>query len=112
VDWAQLCGFNRGHSAGRRILPCGEGLVTSICLAAAIPVAAIGAVVGCGEEWSGVKLCGRRAKRTMSLEESAAADCPFDQRLSNGQAVRLVVARDSSSAVPMRSIVAPHYELR
>ncbi len=44
-EWAQVCGINRGHSAGRLSLPGDEGLVTSICLAVAIPVAAIGEVV-------------------------------------------------------------------
>ena len=67
VDWAQVCGINRGHSAGRLSLPGDEGLVTSICLAVAIRVAAIVAVVLCVEERRGVKLCGRMTKRSISL---------------------------------------------
>ena len=50
VDWAQVCGIDRVHSAGRLSLQDDEGLVTSICLAAAIRVAANGAVVVCVEE--------------------------------------------------------------
>ena len=111
VDWAQVCGINRGHSAGRLSLPGDEGLVTSTFHAAAIRVAAIGAVVACVEERRGVKLCGRMTKRSILLEQRAAADSAFHQRLWNGQTLRLVVVRDSSIAVPMRSIVASHHDL-
>jgi hypothetical protein len=50
VDWAQVCGINRGHSAGILSLSGNERLVTSIWLAAAIRVAAIVAVGLCVEE--------------------------------------------------------------
>ena len=49
VDWAQFCGTNRGHSAGRLSLPGDDGLVTSKWLAAAIPVVAVGDVAANGE---------------------------------------------------------------
>ena len=48
-DWAQVCGINRGHSAGRLSLQCDEGLVTSTFQAAAFRVAAIGAGAANGE---------------------------------------------------------------
>ena len=38
MDWAHVCGINRGHSAARPSLQCDEVLVTSICLAFLIPV--------------------------------------------------------------------------
>ena len=90
-DWAQVCGINRGHSAGRWSLPGDEGLVTSICLAVAIPVAATGAVVVCGEERRGVTRGGRGAKSTVSLDPCAAAGGSFHRKLSNGQTLRRVV---------------------
>ena len=105
VDWVQLCGINRGHSAGRWSLPGDEGLVTSICLAVAIPVAAVGAVVAGVEERCGPKLGGRMTKRAVSLEQRVAVDGPFHQKLSNGQTLRRVVMRNSSIAVPMPSRV-------
>ena len=59
MDWAQVCGINRGHSAGRLSLPGDEGLVTSICLAVAIPVAAIDAVVVCSANVGSVAFLSR-----------------------------------------------------
>ena len=41
MDWAQVCGINQRHSAGRLSLPGDKGLVTSIFLAAALRVVAI-----------------------------------------------------------------------
>ena len=46
MHWAQVCGINRSHSAGRLSLHGDEGLVTSICLASAICVAANGEPLG------------------------------------------------------------------
>ncbi len=103
-DWAQVCGSNRGHSAGRWSLPSDEALVISICVVVAIPVVAIGAVVVCGEERRGVTRGGRGTKSTVSLEPCAAAGGSFHQKLSNGQTLGLVVVRDSSIAIPMRSM--------
>ena len=59
VDWAQVCGINQGHSAGRLGLPGDEGLVTSIFLAVALPVAATGVVLR-----RGIYMASRTAEMT------------------------------------------------
>ena len=66
LDWAQVCGINRGHSAGRWSLPGDEGLVTSIGLAVAIPVAAIDAVVVCSAHAGSVVLLKRFQMRRLT----------------------------------------------
>ena len=83
----------RSTQRGRLSLPGDEGLVTSICLAVAIPVAAIGAVVVCSANAGSLVLL-RRFPRSDGCP-------PAERRTYVGEPLRRL-ARDTAAKTFMR----------